>query len=426
MQQIHKRPISWKRNLAVIWLAQSLTVIGFTFTFPFMPLFVQELGIPGGGQASLWAGILQVAMGIAMVLSSPVWGLASDRYGRKKNVLRAMFGGALFHALAAFSTSVYHLLVFRALTGLTSGAMGPSMALVASTTPRERLSFSLGILQTAFFVGNTVGPLIGGLVADAWGLQGTFLVSGAILTAAALILLLFAREDFQRSPQSVSIFQRQAYADLLRLLTSRELLPVFATIFILQLFPIMAFTVLPVILESLSPASGGSITGVAFSVMGVTGALGSYIAGWLTTRVGLMRILTATALGAGLSFSTLFFVDSVAQFLLFLAIAGAFQGGMVAISGALVGLTVTGEHQGAAFGGLQAVQVAAFSIGPFAGGVIAVAVALRWVFLVQAVGLLTVPLAARRLLSGRLGEQKQSVADRTAQPPTGSDSDANS
>ena len=47
MQQIHKRPISWKRNLAVIWFAQSLTVIGFTFTFPFMPLFVQELGISG-------------------------------------------------------------------------------------------------------------------------------------------------------------------------------------------------------------------------------------------------------------------------------------------------------------------------------------------------------------------------------------------
>ena len=426
MQQIRKSPISWKRNLAVIWLAQSLTVVGFTFTFPFMPLFVQEVGISGGGQASLWAGIIQIAMGIAMVLSSPVWGLASDRYGRKKNVLRAMFGGALFHALAAFSTSVYHLLVFRALTGLTSGAFGPSMALVASTTPRERLPFSLGILQTAFFVGNTLGPLIGGLIADAWGLKGTFLVSGGVLTGAGLILQLFAREDFQRPSQSVSIFQRRAYAGLLRLLTSRELLPVFTTIFILQLFPIMAFTVLPVILESLSPTSGGSVTGVAFGVMGVTGALGSYITGWLTTRVSLIRILTAAAVGAGLSFSTLFFADSVAQFLLFLAIAGAFQGGMVAIPGALVGLAVTGEHQGAAFGGLQAVQVAAFSIGPFVGGVIAVAVALRWVFLVQAAGLLTVPLVARGLLSGKLGEQKQTADDMTAEAPTGSDNDPGS
>ena len=91
-----------------------------------------------------------------------------------------------------------------------------------------------------------------------------------------------------------------------------------------------------------------------------------------------------------------------------------------------MGLTVTGEHQGAAFGGLQAVQVAAFSIGPFTGGVIAVGVALRGVFLVPAVGLLTVPLVARRLLSGRLREQKQSAAYRTAQSPTGSDSDAHS
>ncbi len=381
-----------------MWLAQSCTVIGFTFSFPFMPLFIQDMGISDGGQASLWAGIIQASMGIAMVLTSPIWGLASDRYGRKMNVQRAIVGSAIFLGLSAFATNVYQLIVLRFLTGLTSGVLGPSMALVASTTPRERIPFSLGVLQSAFFVGNTIGPLLGGLVADAWRLKGAFLVTAAIQVVAGLIVQLFAREDFHRSPESLSIFQREAYSNMLRTLTSRRLLPVLATIFSVQFFTIMSLAVLPVILDDLSPGSGGSVTGVAFAVMGITGGVASYSTGLLSKNVKLTRILSVAAVGAGLSFAPLFVADSVPQFYLLLATAGAFQGAMVAMTGGLVGLAVSGEHQGVAFGGLQAVQVTAFSSGPLLGGILAATVGLRWVFPVQAVGLLAVPVLVAWLL----------------------------
>ena len=103
-----------------------------------------------------------------------------------------------------------------------TGSIGPAMALVASTTPRERIPLSMGILQTAFFIGSTIGPLLGGLVADSWGLKGTFLVSGAMLSTGGVIAMLFVREEFHRPSKSVSIFQRQAYTNLLRLLTSES------------------------------------------------------------------------------------------------------------------------------------------------------------------------------------------------------------
>jgi DHA1 family multidrug resistance protein-like MFS transporter len=423
MQQAQQPLISWKRNLAVLWLAGTCVAIGFTFSFPFMPLFLQDMGLAQGGRAALWSGIIQVSMGVGMVLSGPVWGLAADRYGRKKNVVRAMFGGGAFMLLSAFSTSLYHLIILRFLTGVSTGSMGPSMALLASTTPRERIPFAIGILQTSFFVGNTIGPFLGGLVADSWGLKGTFLATGTMLGVGGVIALLLAREEFHRPSQSVSIFQRRAYANLLRLLTSRELKPVLTVVFSVQVLPIMTFTVLPLILDDLSSMGGGSVTGVAFGVMGLAGGLGSYLAGQLSGRVSSMRILRMAVVGAALSFAPLAVANSVGLFYLFLGLGGAFQGSMIAMTGGLVALAVSGEEQGVAFGGLQAVQVSAFSIGPLVGGGIGATAGLRWVFPVQTFGLLALSVAMARLLPGEAVSGLQRAVATTAEADGQADSD---
>ena len=399
MQQPQKHPISWKRNLAFLWLAQTCVATGFTFSFPFVPLFLQDMDLAEGGQAALWASIVQMSMALAMVLSGAFWGLVGDRYGRKLNVMRGMFGGGMTFILSAFSTELYHLIITRFLTGLLTGSIGPAMALAASTTPRERIPLSMGILQTAFFIGSTIGPLLGGLVADSWGLKGTFLVSGAMLSVGGVIAMLFVREEFHRPSESVSVFQRQAYTNLLRLLTSRELMPILITILTVQALPILATSVLPVILDDLS-SLGGSATGIAFGVIGLSGGAGSYLGGLISRRTTPAAILRVALAGAALSAAPLFWANSVAQFYAFLALGGAFQGAMFAMTGSLVALAVSGEEQGVAFGGMQSVQVTAFSVGQLIGGVIGATAGLRWVFPVQALGLLgvlglTVPLLPR-------------------------------
>ena len=423
MQQPQKHPISWKRNLAVLWLAQSCVATGFTFSFPFVPLFLQDMDLAEGGQAALWAAIIQMSMAMAMILSGPFWGLVGDRYGRKLNVMRGMFGGGMAFFLSAFSTQLYHLIITRFLTGLLTGSIGPAMALVASTTPRERIPLSMGILQTAFFVGSTIGPLLGGLVADSWGLKGTFLVSGAMLSVGGVIALLFVQEEFHRPSESVSVFQRQAYTNLLRLLTSRELMPIFVTILAVQGLPIMGFSVLPVILDDLTSLGGGSVTGVAFGVMGLTGGVGSYLAGLASRKATPTRILRIAVAGAALSFAALFVADSVAQFYVLLAFAGASQGVMFAMTGSLVALAVSGEQQGVAFGGLQAVQVTAFSGGQMIGGVIGATAGLRWVFPVQAAGLLILLVLMARLLPEGAMSGPQGAVAMTAEAAGHADSD---
>ena len=59
-----------KRNLAVLWAVQVLTTIGFSFTFPFYPIFFQELGVEGVERAAFWSGASGWMMGVGMGTSS--------------------------------------------------------------------------------------------------------------------------------------------------------------------------------------------------------------------------------------------------------------------------------------------------------------------------------------------------------------------
>ncbi|MBC7261327.1 MAG: MFS transporter, partial [Chloroflexi bacterium] len=104
---------NWRRNLYVVWLAEVLAIMGFDAAMPFLPYYVQELGITGTGQVELWTGLLYTANAVALGIMGPIWGSLSDRMGRKVMLARAMFGGALFLGAMGFVHNVYQLLVLR-------------------------------------------------------------------------------------------------------------------------------------------------------------------------------------------------------------------------------------------------------------------------------------------------------------------------
>ena len=406
-----RKPVSWKRNLAVMWLVQCVAVMGFSVAFPFFPLFIQDMGIEDPARAALWAGISGSAMGVTMILFGPIWGMLGDRYGRKKNVLRALSGGATLMALTGLSTNVYELTAFRFLTGIASGAFAPAMALVASTSPKERIAFSMGILQSAMFVGTTLGPMVGGFLAEAVGFRNVFFVSGAGVAVAGVMVLVFARENFQRPADTGPLFRHEAFTGILRLVASKELAPLLGTIFVVNVTPALMFVVLPLLIATLAPGSGASSTGIAFGILGITAAIASYVTGWLSVRVRLSRILAVACIGAALFYLPFIVVDTVPLVYLFLTFAGVFQGALLASTSGLIGKAVPPEKQGTGFGALQSVTAAGFSFGPLAGGIIATLAGLRSVFLAQSIGLLMAAVLAVRLLGGREAQWQQSSSD---------------
>ena len=97
----------WRRNLYAMWVAQILSIVGFSFTSPFIPLYLRDLGVTDTRDVIWWAGVMNTGSAIIMALSAPLWGAVADRYGRKPMVLRAMFGGALVIASPPTSTSCW-------------------------------------------------------------------------------------------------------------------------------------------------------------------------------------------------------------------------------------------------------------------------------------------------------------------------------
>ena len=405
----------WQRNLFVVLLAQAVTVMGFSFVFPFVPLYVQELGVEGPARAALWSGIAGSAMGLSLFVTGPVWGIVGDRYGRKANMLRALFGSAVLTAATAFVPTVEGLVVMRFLTGMVSGVFATSLALVASQTPRERMGFSMGLLQMATFLGNTIGPIVGGALGDAIGFRQTFSVAGAVRGACGLLVLLLVHEEFHR-PRDLDGRRPLGFLrDFAHMATSRQVLPVLALLFVVQVTPVIMFPVLPVFIQSLSAGiTSGTATGLAFATLGVSSALSALVVARVADRWGPRRIMVSCALLAGVFHLPALAVQTVWQVIPLVALLGLFNGGMLATTNTLVGVAVPREQHGRAFGAVQSANSLAFGMGPLVGGALATAIGLRQVFLVNGLAFLLTGLVAHRLLARREGAHQAEQAARRA------------
>ena len=199
-------PFPWKRNLIVLWFVQVITTLGFSFTFPFYPIFFGELGVAGVERQAFLAGLSGFMLGLGMGLLSPIWGIVGDRYGRRLNIMRAMVLGGVFLILSGYAQNPTQLIISRFLIGATSGVVPTIMALVAAHTPQHRLPLASGATMSALLLGTAIGPLVGGAIFDHWGMRAAFWGTGLALFLAGGMVIALVREEFHRPPALQSPF----------------------------------------------------------------------------------------------------------------------------------------------------------------------------------------------------------------------------
>lgn len=394
------RPVSWKKNLIALWFAQVGTTLGFSFTFPFYPLFFEELGGFTTERAAFWAGLAGWVFGLGMGLSSPIWGVLGDRFGRKLNVLRSLILGGLFLTISGFSQTPFQLMASRFVIGATSGVVPTIMALVAAHTPRERLPFAAGIVQSGLFVGVALGPLLGGIIYDAWGMRAAFIATGAGLWSSALIVIFLVREDFH--PAESSLGMVRPFVVLWRLSTSRAMLPLYGIVFLVLAAHLMIQPAIPGLVSIVEGGSdSGTASGIVFALGGIGSAISAVVMGWLAPKVGLQRVLMAgTVLAALAALVPYFAIDYLTLAVGFTAIA-LFSGGLSGLVNGLIALRSPSGQHGAAFGSAQLAHAFGVALGPLAGGAMVVTWGLRSVFLFEVATFVLILLAVASLLGGR-------------------------
>lgn len=377
---------TWKRNLYVIWLAEMVAISGFAVVFPFLPYYVQELGITELHQVELWSGVLFATQAVTMAIFAPIWGSLADRYGRKLMVQRAMFGGAFVLAAMGFVQNVWQLALLRAIQGMLTGTVPAATTLVASSTPRERSGYALGLLQMAVWTGASVGPMLGGLVADAWGYRAAFWVTGSLLFLAGLTVWRFVEEDFV-PPVRDKDNPRDDFWDGLKLVVrTRSLVSLFSIRFVVRLAVRLMGPVLPLFIQSLVPPTArvASITGLISGVRAATGAVGAVTLGRASDRIGYRPVLLACTVLVALLYVPQFFVTGPWQLLALQGVVGLVMSGVLASISALLANLAPEGRQGAVYGVDSSVVSTANAVGPMLGASIAAALGLRAPFLLAA------------------------------------------
>ena len=362
--------VDWRRNLAALWFAQFTAIFGFSFAFPFLPVYLRQLGVHDSGQLAIWTGVAGGASGAALAVMSPLWGVLADRYGRRAMLLRAMVGAGLTVGLMGFARGPIDLVLLRLIQGATSGTVPAATALVATGTPRHRVGWALGVLSSAVAVGSALGPLVGGLAAAAFGIRAIFWGGGVLLAIATLPVLLLVRE----APVKRSEEDRGPVMDLLRRTAPGAIATLSALLVCQALIQLSYNGYQPlVVLRLLAHLSTGveAVTGVAFAAAGVCSAIASVFYASVARRIG-YRTLGAIAAVLLASAQTLVaWSPGVVLIVAGAALAGAFYGTVGPVISTMIGLETPTAAQARVFGVVASANAVGFALGPLGAGVLA-------------------------------------------------------
>lgn len=153
---------------------------------PVVALYVQDIVGDRPNLATL-GGIALSATGLAGIIAVPLLGRAGDRLGEKGVLLLALAGAALATAPQAMAGSYPAFVAERFGLGLFVGSIVPvANALIAKTAPESERGLTLGITSSAYFLGNSLGPATGGVVAAYVGLPWVFVLTTCLLLTGAV------------------------------------------------------------------------------------------------------------------------------------------------------------------------------------------------------------------------------------------------
>lgn len=368
----------WRKELYILWGCSFIVQMGFSLIMPFLPLYLEALGIEGS-RVDVWAGVIFSANFAVMAVISPVWGALSDRVGRKPMMLRSAFGMAMVVWLMGLVTSPWQLLGLRLLQGLAAGFIPAATAYMAASVPREKAGQALGLLSTGNVAGSILGPLVGGLLANWVGYRPIFFITSVTCLLGGAIVLWTIREQFtpQPRPQGTGLVRDLALV--------RQYPVVLSMLLVFYLTMASMLTSQPILVRFLrlldSPESWlPFLSGLMFSVTGVATLITAPLVGRLSDQMGSKRLLQICLGGAAATFLLQGLVTTAWQMAVLRFALGLFTGGLLPAANSLIARTVPREMQGRIFGLVSSFMFLGNFSGPLIGGAVAATLGLRAVF----------------------------------------------
>jgi MFS family permease len=179
-----------RRVYIVLFIAVFASTMGVGFIGPLLPLYARDLGATG-----IQLGMIFSGFAFARFVLTPFIGRASDRFGRKVFLAWGLAILSGFSLLYIWASTAAQLIIVRSLHGASAGMVIPiAQAYIGDISPEGRESSFMGTFTVSLFTAFGIGPLLGGPLADRFGMTVPFYVMGFLAGVAFLLVLLLLPE----------------------------------------------------------------------------------------------------------------------------------------------------------------------------------------------------------------------------------------
>jgi len=187
--------MSSRSGLIFIFLTMLIDTIGLGLIIPVAPRLIAELTHTGLSGAASWGGWLFFVYALMQFICAPVIGNLSDRFGRRPVLILSLAMLSFDYVLTGLSPTILWLFIGRTLSGMAGAAYTTVNAYIADVSPPEKRAANFGLVGAAFGLGFILGPALGGLLGEYFGLRVPFFVAGGLAAANALFGLLVLKES---------------------------------------------------------------------------------------------------------------------------------------------------------------------------------------------------------------------------------------
>jgi MFS transporter, DHA1 family, tetracycline resistance protein len=187
--------VTSRNALLFIFLTMLIDTIGLGLIIPVAPGLIAELTHTGLSGAASWGGWLFFVYALMQFLCAPVIGNLSDRFGRRPVLILSLAMLSFDYVLTGLSPNIVWLFLGRTLSGMAGASFTTANAYIADVSPPEKRAANFGLVGAAFGLGFILGPALGGLLGEHYGLRTPFFVAGALAATNALFGFLVLKES---------------------------------------------------------------------------------------------------------------------------------------------------------------------------------------------------------------------------------------
>lgn len=247
-------------------------VLGVGIVVPLLPIYAKDLGATG-----IYIGFVFASFSLSRSFLLPLFGWLSDKTGRKPYIFSGLLGYTLVSVGFIFAETVPGLIGMRFVQGMASAMIIPvAHAYIGDITPASKEGMTMGLFNMSMFTSLSIGPLLGGMINDALGMDAAFLSMGLLSFLGFSMCFLFLpptrAERFAQKPDRLPV-------RISRLVRDRLLIALFSLRFMYVFCIGVIWCFLPVMSDSL---------GLSSAAIGLLVTLGVFVSGILQIPMGLL------------------------------------------------------------------------------------------------------------------------------------------